>query len=72
MVSPARKIVTVMREEKITLPGGPTYIPPEYVGFFSPDDNTEWIGIKRRALRAGALSRALDGSLKSPSIISSG
>jgi hypothetical protein len=36
-----------------TPPGGPTYIPPEYVVYLSSDDDKEWQGEKRRGLEQG-------------------
>jgi hypothetical protein len=36
-----------------TPPGGPTYIPPEYVVYLSNDDDKEWQGQKRRGLEQG-------------------
>ncbi|HEV7893309.1 MAG TPA: protein kinase [Pyrinomonadaceae bacterium] len=46
----AREIVSVMQREMFTPPGGPTFIPPEYVVYLSNDDDKEWQGGKRRGL----------------------
>jgi hypothetical protein len=42
-----------MQREMFTPPGGPTYIPREYVVFLSPDDDAEWQGEKREGLERG-------------------
>src|SRR5215212_2934206 len=42
-----------MQREMFTPPGGPTYIPPEYVVYLSNDDDKEWQGEKRRGLEQG-------------------
>src|SRR3712207_3209602 len=42
-----------MQREMFTPPGGPTYIPPEYVVFLSNEDDKEWQGEKRRGLEQG-------------------
>ncbi|MEJ7710174.1 MAG: FHA domain-containing protein [Pyrinomonadaceae bacterium] len=34
-------------------PGGPTYIPREYIVYLSPDDDKDWQGDKRRGLEQG-------------------
>jgi len=36
-----------------TPPGGPTYIPREYIVYLSPDDDKDWQGDKRRGLEQG-------------------
>ncbi|HYH87274.1 MAG TPA: FHA domain-containing protein, partial [Pyrinomonadaceae bacterium] len=43
----------VMQREMFTPPGGPTYIPPEYVVYLSNEDDKEWQGEKRRGLEQG-------------------
>ena len=49
----AREVEAVMQREMFTPPGGPTYIPPEYVVYLSSDDDKEWQGEKRRGLEQG-------------------
>jgi len=53
LVKVAREVEVVMQRELFTPPGGPTYIPPEYVVFLSGDDDREWQGEKRRGLEQG-------------------
>jgi hypothetical protein len=53
LVKVAREIESVMQREMFTPPGGPTYIPPEYVVYLSNDDDKEWQGQKRRGLEQG-------------------
>ncbi|HEY0173340.1 MAG TPA: FhaA domain-containing protein, partial [Pyrinomonadaceae bacterium] len=53
LVKVAREIEAVMQREMFTPPGGPTYIPPEYVVYLSNDDDKEWQGEKRRGLEQG-------------------
>lgn len=53
MVAIAREVEAVMHREMFTPPGGPTYIPREYVVFLSSDDDTEWQGEKREGLERG-------------------
>ncbi len=53
LVKIAREIEHVMQREMFTPPGGPTYIPPEYVVYLSADDDKEWQGEKRRGLEQG-------------------
>src|ERR671926_362485 len=53
LVKIAREIESVMQREMITPPGGPTYIPREYIVYLSSDDDKEWQGDKRRALEQG-------------------
>ena len=53
LVKVAREIEAVMQREMFTPPGGPTYIPPEYVVYLSNDDDKEWQGAKRRGLEQG-------------------
>ena len=53
LVKVAREVEAVMQREMFTPPGGPTYIPPEYVVYLSSDDDKEWQGEKRRGLEQG-------------------
>lgn len=53
MVQIAREVEGVMQREMFTPPGGPTYIPREYIVFLSPDDDTDWQGEKREGLERG-------------------
>src|SRR2546423_15418362 len=59
-----------MQREMITAPGGPTYIPREYIVYLSNDDDKEWQGDKRRALEQGLFhvlserARELAGSVQ--------
>jgi len=53
MVAIAREVEAVMQREMFTPPGGPTYIPREYVVFLSADDDAEWQGEKREGLERG-------------------
>ena len=53
LVSIAREIETVMQREMFTPPGGPTYIPREYLVFLSREDDGEWQGDKREGLQRG-------------------
>jgi len=53
LVRIAREVETVMQREMFTPPGGPTYIPREYIVFLSNDDDKEWQGDKRRGLEQG-------------------
>src|SRR2546423_15158432 len=53
LVRVAREVEAVMQREMFTPPGGPTYIPPEYVVYLSSDDDKEWQGGKRRGLEQG-------------------
>jgi RNA polymerase-interacting CarD/CdnL/TRCF family regulator len=46
----ALEIETVMQRETFTPPGGPTYIPPEYIVFLSSEDDRDWQGEQRRRL----------------------
>jgi hypothetical protein len=49
----AREVEAVMQREMFTPPGGPTYIPREYIVYLSNDDDKEWQGDKRRGLEQG-------------------
>jgi hypothetical protein len=53
LVKIAREVEAVMQREMFTPPGGPTYIPREYLVFLSNDDDKEWQGEKRRGLEQG-------------------
>jgi hypothetical protein len=53
LVKVAREVELVMQREMFTPPGGPTYIPPEYVVYLSNEDDKEWQGEKRRGLEQG-------------------
>lgn len=53
MVAIAREVEAVMQREMFTPPGGPTYIPREYIVFLSSDDDAEWQGEKREGLERG-------------------
>jgi hypothetical protein len=57
-----------MQREMFTPPGGPTYIPREYIVYLSADDDKDWQGDKRRGLEQGLFhvlserARELSGS----------
>lgn len=53
LVRVAREVESVMQREMFTPPGGPTFIPREYVVYLSNDDDREWRGEKRRGLEQG-------------------
>jgi hypothetical protein len=53
LVKIAREVEAVMQREMFTPPGGPTYIPREYIVYLSPDDDRDWQGDKRRGLEQG-------------------
>jgi hypothetical protein len=53
LVKVAREVEAVMQREMFTPPGGPTYIPREYIVYLSADDDKEWQGDKRRGLEQG-------------------
>jgi hypothetical protein len=53
LVSLAREVEKTMLAEMFTPPGGPTYIPREYIVFLSPQDDSEWQGEKREGLERG-------------------
>lgn len=53
LISVARGIEEVMQDEMFTPPGGPTYIPREYIVFMSKEDDAEWQGEKREGLERG-------------------
>jgi hypothetical protein len=60
----------VMQREMFTPPGGPTYIPREYIVYLSSDDDKDWQGDKRRGLEQGLFhvlserARELAGSVQ--------
>lgn len=68
LVRIAREVESVMQREMFTPPGGPTYIPREYIVYLSSDDDKEWQGDKRRGLEQGLFhvlserARELSGS----------
>lgn len=68
LVKIAREVEAVMQREMFTPPGGPTYIPKEYLVYLSNDDDHEWQGEKRRGLEQGLFhvlserARELSGS----------
>lgn len=70
LVKVAREIEAVMQREMFTPPGGPTYIPPEYIVYLSNDDDKDWQGDKRRGLEQGLFyvlserARELSGATK--------
>ncbi len=53
LVKIAREVEAVMQREMFTPPGGPTYIPREYIVYLSADDDRDWQGDKRRGLEQG-------------------
>ena len=53
LVRIAREVEAVMQHEMFTPPGGPTYIPREYIVYLSTEDDKEWQGDKRRGLEQG-------------------
>ena len=53
LVAVAREIEASMQREMFTPPGGPTYVPREYIVFMSPADDSEWQGEKREGLERG-------------------
>jgi hypothetical protein len=53
LVKIAREVEAVMQREMFTPPGGPTYIPREYLVYLSADDDKDWQGDKRRGLEQG-------------------
>lgn len=53
LVKIAREVEAVMQQEMFTPPGGPTYIPREYVVYLSTEDDKDWQGDKRRGLEQG-------------------
>jgi hypothetical protein len=53
LVAVAREIEASMQREMFTPPGGPTYVPREYILFMSSADDAEWQGEKREGLERG-------------------
>jgi hypothetical protein len=53
LVAVAREIEQSMQRELFTPPGGPTYVPREYLVFLNPEDDAEWQGEKREGLERG-------------------
>src|SRR5438128_5405792 len=53
LVKIAREVEACMQREMFTPPGGPTFIPREYIVYLSNDDDREWQGEKRRGLEQG-------------------
>jgi hypothetical protein len=59
-----------MQREMFTPPGGPTYIPREYIVYLSNEDDKDWQGDKRRGLEQGLFhvlserARELAGSVQ--------
>ena len=53
LVEIAREVEACMQREMFTPPGGPTYIPREYIVYLSNDDDKDWQGDKRRGLEQG-------------------
>ena len=53
LVSIAREVEACMKQEMFTPPGGPTYIPREYMIFLNPEDDAQWQGEKREGLERG-------------------
>ena len=53
LVKIAREVEACMQREMFTPPGGPTYIPREYLVFLSREDDTQWQGDKREGLQRG-------------------
>jgi hypothetical protein len=49
----AREVETVMKREMFTPPGGPTYLPGEYIIYLSKEDDLLWQGRKREGLEEG-------------------
>jgi hypothetical protein len=70
LVKLAREVEACMQREMFTPPGGPTYIPREYIVYLSNDDDKEWQGDKRRGLEQGLFhvlserARELAGSVQ--------
>src|SRR5918993_1361675 len=50
LVKIAREVEAVMQREMFTPPGGPTYIPREYIVYLSNEDDKDWQGETRRGL----------------------
>lgn len=70
LVKIAREVEACMQREMFTPPGGPTYIPREYIVYLSTEDDKDWQGDKRRGLEQGLFhvlserARELAGSVQ--------
>lgn len=70
LVKIAREVEACMQREMFTPPGGPTYIPREYIVYLSSEDDKDWQGDKRRGLEQGLFhvlserARELAGSMQ--------
>jgi hypothetical protein len=70
LVKIAREVEACMQREMFTPPGGPTYIPREYIVYLSNEDDKDWQGDKRRGLEQGLFhvlserARELAGSVQ--------
>src|SRR5258707_8023015 len=70
LVRIAREVEACMQREMFTPPGGPTYIPREYIVYLSNEDDKDWQGDKRRGLEQGLFhvlsdrARELAGSVQ--------
>jgi len=70
LVKIAREVEACMQREMFTPPGGPTYIPREFIVYLSNEDDKEWQGDKRRGLEQGLFhvlserARELAGSVQ--------
>src|SRR5437588_6130150 len=70
LVKIAREVEACMQREMFTPPGGPTYIPREYIVYLSSEDDKDWKGDKRRGLEQGLFhvlserARELAGSVQ--------
>lgn len=53
LIAVARDVEAALQREMFTPPGGPTYIPPEYLVFLSREDDAQWQGAKREGLERG-------------------
>jgi hypothetical protein len=53
LVAIAREVGQSMEREMFTPPGGPTYVPREYIVLLSPGDDSDWQGEKREGLERG-------------------
>lgn len=53
VVNLAREVEKAMMREMFTPPGGPAYIPREYIVYLSKDDDLAWRGDKRKGLQQG-------------------
>src|SRR4029079_14530427 len=68
LVKIAREVEAAVPLEMFPRPGGPTYIPREYIVYLSADDDKDWQGDKRRGLEQGLFhvlserARELSGS----------